>query len=61
VRYFWTFFWVFVLVQMLSYVVSSMTEGGVFDFKSGAIISVGVFILIVLATAVLPNEPVEKH
>ncbi|MEH7013545.1 YjzD family protein [Neobacillus niacini] len=60
-RYFWTFFWVFVLVQMLSYVVSSMTEGGVFDFNSGAIVSVGVFILIVIATAVLPNEPVEKH
>jgi predicted PurR-regulated permease PerM len=61
VRYFWTFFWAFVLVQMLSYVVSSMTEGGVFDFMSGAIISVGVFILIVIATTVLPNEPVEKH
>lgn len=51
----------FVLVQMLSYVVSSMTEGGVFNFQSGAIVSVGVFILIVIATAVLPNDPVEKH
>jgi hypothetical protein len=38
-----------------------MTEGGVFNFLSGAIVSVGVFILIVVATAVLPNEPVEKH
>jgi hypothetical protein len=38
-----------------------MTEGGVFDFMSGAIISVVVFILIVVATTVLPNEPVEKH
>ncbi|WP_419956535.1 DUF2929 family protein [Neobacillus niacini] len=46
---------------MLSYVVSSMTEGGVFNFQSGAIVSVGVFILIVIATAVIPNDPVEKH
>ena len=60
-RYFWTFFWTFLLVQMLSYVVSSMTVGGVFDFKAGAIISVGVSILIIIATAVLPNQPVEKH
>ncbi|MDR7076627.1 putative PurR-regulated permease PerM [Neobacillus niacini] len=60
-RYFWTFFWAFLLVQMLSYVVSSMTEGGVYDFTSGAIISVGVSILIIIATAVLPNEPAQKH
>jgi hypothetical protein len=61
VRYFWTFFWTFLLVQMLSYVVSSMTEGAEFDFMSGAVVSVGVTILIFIATAVLPNEPVEKH
>jgi hypothetical protein len=38
-----------------------MTEGGVFDFTSGAIVSVGVFILIVIATALIPNEPAHKH
>nr|WP_263328347.1 YjzD family protein [Neobacillus sp. Marseille-Q6967] len=60
-RYFWTFFWAFLLVQMLSYVVSSMTEGGVFNFASGAIVSVGVTIFILAATAVIPNEPAQKH
>ena len=60
-RYFWTFFWAFLLVQMLSYVVSSMTVGGVFEFKTGAIISVVVSILIIIAAAVLPKQPVEKH
>ncbi|MEH7181219.1 YjzD family protein [Neobacillus vireti] len=60
-RYFWTFFWTFLLVQMLSYVVSSMTEGGVFDFRTGAIISVAVAILIIIATSVIPNEPAQKH
>ena len=60
-RYFWTFFWTFLLVQMLSYVVSSMTEGAKFDFMTGAIVSVGVSVLIIFATAVLPSGPAEKH
>ena len=60
-RYFWTFFWTFLLVQMLSYVVSSMTEGAEFNFMSGAIVSVGVTILIYIASAILPNEPAAKH
>ncbi|MGX6442264.1 YjzD family protein [Neobacillus sp. K501] len=60
-RYFWTFFWTFLLVQMLSYVVSSMTEGAEFTFMPGAIVSFGVTILIYIASAIIPNEPVEKH
>lgn len=60
-RYIWTFFWTFLLVQMLSYVVSSMTEGAVFDFQTGAMISVVVAVLILIASAIIPNEPVEKH
>ncbi len=60
-RFFWTFFWTFLLVQMLSYVVSSMTPGSKFDFMAGAIISVGVTVLIFIASAVIPNQPVEKH
>jgi hypothetical protein len=60
VRFFWTFFWSFLLVQMLSYVVSSMT-GSEFDFKSGAIISVGVTLLIFVVTLIIPNEPAGKH
>jgi hypothetical protein len=60
VRFFWTFFWAFLLVQMLSYVISSMS-GVTFDLKNGAIFSVGVTLLILAASAVIPNEPVEKH
>lgn len=46
---------------MLSYVVSSMTEGAEFTFMPGAIVSFGVTILIYIASAIIPNEPVEKH
>ncbi|WHY78966.1 YjzD family protein [Neobacillus sp. WH10] len=60
-RYFWTFFWSFLLVQMLTYVVSSMTPGAKFEFIPGAIVSVGVTILIFIASAIIPNEPVEQH
>ncbi|WHY87747.1 YjzD family protein [Neobacillus novalis] len=60
-RFFWTFLWSFLLVQMLSYVVSSMTPGAEFDFIPGAIVSVGVTVLIFIAAAVIPNEPVENH
>jgi hypothetical protein len=38
-----------------------MTEGGVFNFMSGAIVSIGVTVLIFIASAVIPNEPAEKH
>jgi hypothetical protein len=32
-----------------------------FDFIAGAIVSVIVTILIFVASAVIPNEPVQKH
>ncbi|MFK9094650.1 YjzD family protein [Bacillus salipaludis] len=60
-RFFWTFFWSFLLVQMLTYVVSSMTPGAEFEFMPGVIVSLGVTVLIFIAAAVIPNEPVEKH
>lgn len=59
-RFFWTFFWSFLLVQMLTYVVSSM-NGAAFDFKLGAIVSIGVTILVFVISAIIPNEPIEKH
>ena len=60
-RIFWTFFWTFLLVQMLTYVVSSMTAGAEYNFAQGSIAAVVVTILILIATTVIPNEPVEKH
>lgn len=59
-RYFWTFFWTFLLVEMLTYVVSSM-NGTAFDLKMGAILSVVVTILIYVVSAIIPNEPANKH
>jgi hypothetical protein len=46
---------------MLTYVVGAMTPGTTFEFMPGAIISVGVTILIFIATSVIPSEPVAKH
>lgn len=59
-RFFWTFFWAFLLIQMLTYVVSSMI-GTAFDFKTGSILAVGATILIYLVPLIIPNDPVEKH
>lgn len=56
-----TFFWAFLLIQMLSYVVSSMT-GGLYDFKLAAILSVIATVLIFVAAEVIPmKEHVEDH
>ncbi|MGG3469811.1 DUF2929 family protein [Neobacillus pocheonensis] len=59
-RFFWTFFWLFLLVQMLTYVVSSMNGVG-FDFKLGSILAVAVTVLVFVVSSLIPNEPVEKH
>ncbi|MBD8067550.1 YjzD family protein [Bacillus sp. PS06] len=59
-RYFWTFFWTFLLVQMVSYVTSSM-QGAPFDFKLSATIAIVATVFIFIITAVMPSEPVEKH
>lgn len=60
-RFFWTFFWSFLLVQMLTYVVSSMTPGATYEFMPAAITSVVFTILIFIVAAVIPNEPATKH
>ncbi|MCP3742175.1 YjzD family protein [Rossellomorea sp. BNER] len=59
-RYFWTFFWAFLLIEMTTYVVSSM-NGVKFHFETGAIIAVGVTILIFVLSALIPNDPVEDY
>jgi uncharacterized protein YggT (Ycf19 family) len=60
VRYFWTFFWALLLVEMVTYVVSSMT-GTAFNVQVGAVLAVVVTILVYAISAMIPNEPVEKH
>jgi predicted PurR-regulated permease PerM len=59
-RFFWTFFWGFLLIHMASYVVNSMT-GGHYDFMSASILSVIAIVVIFFIAAVIPNEPAPNH
>ncbi len=59
-RFFWTLFWTFLLVEMLTYVVSSMS-GVEVNFATGGIVSIIVTVLILIATTIIPKEPVQKH
>ncbi|EAR66357.1 hypothetical protein B14911_21163 [Bacillus sp. NRRL B-14911] len=60
VKYFWTLFWTFLLVEMLTYVVSSMI-GSTFDFVTGAILAAGATILILVLSAIIPEESAGKQ
>jgi hypothetical protein len=60
VKYFWTLFWTFLLVEMLTYVVSSMI-GSTFDFVTGAIVAAGATILILVLSAIIPEESAGKQ
>ncbi|MGM7719560.1 YjzD family protein [uncultured Metabacillus sp.] len=55
-RFFWTFFWGFLLIHMASYVVNSMT-GGHYDFMTSTILSVIAIVVIFIIAEVIPNEP----
>jgi hypothetical protein len=59
-RYFWSLFWGFLLSQMLTYVVASML-GTTYDFKTGCVLTVIIVVFVYAISAVIPNEPVEKH
>jgi hypothetical protein len=59
-RFFWTFFWGFLLIHMASYVISSM-KGITYDFVNSSILAVIAIFIIIIIGIVLPNEPVEKH
>lgn len=59
-RYFWTFFWVLLLVEMLSYVVTAML-GVPFDYKLAAILGLLTTVLILIVPAIIPNDPVDQH
>lgn len=59
-RYLWTFIWSFFLVEMLTYVVSSMI-GSSLDLKHGAIMSVVVTVFILIVSTLIPNENANQH
>ncbi|WP_019414146.1 YjzD family protein [Paenisporosarcina sp. TG20] len=57
-----TLVWSFLLVSTLNYVVSSVNAVP-FDFKLGAILSVGFAVMIYIISSIIPNDPVthENH
>lgn len=61
-KFVFTFVWSFLLITLLNYVVSSV-NGVYFDFTLGAIVSVGVALLLFVISKIIPNEPVahEHH
>lgn len=59
-KYLFTFFWTFLLVQMVTYVVSSML-GEAFNFQTGTILAVVFTILIFVLSAIIPEGPTEKE
>ncbi|AIK39806.1 DUF2929 domain-containing protein [Bacillus pseudomycoides] len=59
-RVIWAFIWSFMLVHMMSYVISSMT-GGVYDFALASKFSIVLAVLVMAIAAAIPNEPVEQH
>ncbi|MCA1056755.1 YjzD family protein [Rossellomorea aquimaris] len=59
-RFFFTFFWAFLLSMMLTYVVSSM-NGFAFHFETGLMLSIVITVLLFVITTIIPNDPVEDH
>ncbi|ENQ3081043.1 YjzD family protein [Bacillus multifaciens] len=60
-RVIWAFIWSFLLVQMMSYVISAMTPGGTYDFGQASIFSVILTVLVIAIGALIPNEPAQQH
>lgn len=59
-KYIMTFVWSIILISMLNYVVSSVQDVH-FNFNHGLIISIPVAIMILIITAIIPNDPVSKE
>ncbi|MFJ8234593.1 YjzD family protein [Ureibacillus sp. NPDC094379] len=55
-QYIMSFVWSFLLVSMLTYVVSSVL-GAHYSFANGAIISLIFAVLVLIIAAVIPNGP----
>ena len=56
-RYFMTLVWSFLLVTMLTYVVSSILNVKEFSLSTCAILGVIFTILVFIISAIIPNEP----
>ncbi|WP_153731998.1 YjzD family protein [Sporosarcina obsidiansis] len=54
-HYIMTFVWSFLLVSMLNYVAGSIV-GAEFDFMAGVTVSVVLAIIVLIITAIIPND-----
>ncbi|ARK22527.1 DUF2929 domain-containing protein [Sporosarcina sp. P26b] len=54
-HYIMTFVWSFLLVAMLNYVAGSI-GGTEFDFMAGVTVSIVLAVLVLIITAIIPNE-----
>lgn len=59
-RFFWTLFWAFLLVNMASYVVSSMI-GATFEFGTSSLLAVIATIIIFVIAELTPSETADHH
>jgi hypothetical protein len=59
-KYFWTFFWVILLVEMLAYVSTSML-GAAFDYKGAAVLGIITAAIVSFVPVLIPTDPVENH
>ncbi|MBD7938062.1 YjzD family protein [Cytobacillus sp. FSL W7-1323] len=59
-QYIWTFIWTFLLMNMVTYVVSNM-NGVSYDLQTATVLSVVVSILLYILAAVIPAAPEEKE
>ena len=56
-KYIMTLIWAVCLVSMLNYVVSSVL-GAEFHFMTGIYLSIAMFVLVLVASAIIPKEAV---
>lgn len=59
-HYIGTFIWSVLLISLLNYVVSAV-QNVPFVFMNGVYISVAVSVLIFIASALMPDQPVEDN
>ena len=58
--YFWTFLWSFLLIQMTTYVVSSM-NGVPYNFMTGTIIAIITTLAIFVIGTIIPKPHVKEQ
>jgi uncharacterized membrane protein len=58
-KYLWTFFWTFLLAQMMTFVVGSI-KSTPYSFETGLKLAVGMTVLLLIIPRLLPEEKAER-